>query len=61
MNKNILRNTIIAGALSTMMVVPSLAQNINVVPISIKEGEVIPISYKMDHWAQIHKEKLLST
>jgi len=61
MNKNILKNTIIAGALSTMMVVPSLAQNINVVPISIKEGEVIPISYKMDHWAQIHKEKLLST
>ena len=60
MNKNILRNTIIAGALSTVMVVPSLAQNINVVPISIKEGEVIPISYKMDHWAQIHKEKLLS-
>lgn len=61
MKKNILRNTIIAGALSTVLVVPSLAQNANILPISTKDVEIIPISYKFDHWAEIHKEKLLSS
>lgn len=60
MKTNLIRRTIIAGALSSILVVPSLAQAINVKTISAKDVEIIPISYKFDHWAQKYVERLSS-
>lgn len=58
MKNNILRNTIIAGTLCTVLVAPSFAQDAMVRPISAKDEVIIPISYKFDHWSRRYIHEL---
>lgn len=52
MKIHLIRNSIIAGALSTLSIVPIVAQGIDARPISAKDVEIIPISYTYNHWAE---------
>lgn len=60
MKHKILRNTIVAGSLSAMLIVPSLAQELNVRPISAKEPAVLPIRYELKHWSETFINQLSS-
>ncbi len=53
------RNAIITGVLCTALVIPSFAQAADIQPISETELEIVPISYKINHWAEPHIDQLL--
>ena len=55
MKNKLLRNTILTVAVSSMIAVPVFAQNI--IPID-RDAEIVPISYKFNHWAEIYIEQL---
>ncbi len=55
---NVLKKTIITGALCTALVVPSFAYGRDVLPTSARDIEITPISYKLNHWAEMYIEQL---
>ena len=57
MRKKIIGSTILSVALSSMLIVPSLGQDVQVRPISAEDNEIIPIFYKM-HWSEIFIDQL---
>jgi len=58
MKNNILKNTIIAGTLCTVLVVPSFANEMTVRPISAEDIVVIPINYTYSHWSEAYIDQL---
>ena len=55
MKNKFIRNAILTVAVSLMIAVPVFAQNI--MPID-RDAEIVPISYKFNHWAEIYIEQL---
>ncbi len=58
MKNNIFRNTIITGAVCTVLVTPSYAQDVNVRPISTEDIAPITISYTFAHWSETYINQL---
>jgi len=58
MKNNLLRNTIIAGTLCTILTVPSFVQGTKLAPALTGFSEIIPISYKYNHWSEAYLEQL---
>lgn len=51
-------STVITGALCTALVMPSFAFGTNSLPVAAYNSEIIPISYKYNHWAEMYIEQL---
>lgn len=58
MKNNVLRNTIISGALCMFIAIPSFAQAANAQPILTKDAKPILINYEYKHWAKTYIEQL---
>lgn len=50
--------TVITGALCTALIMPSFAFEFKFSPVSAKNIEIVPISYKYNHWAEMYLEQL---
>lgn len=57
MKNNVLRNIILTMAASTVIAIPTFAQNINT-SILAQDIKIVPISYMFKHWAEIYLDKL---
>lgn len=53
MKNKIIRNTLLTVVLSSVIAVPTYAQNIKAAPISANSMEIIPISLRFNHWSDI--------
>lgn len=60
MKSHKLKNTIITGALCTFLVVPAFVHGEQVKTVAADISKVIPISHKLDHWAESYVEQLLT-
>ncbi len=58
MKKNILKNSIITGALCTVLIVPTFAQSVGIMPISAKTDESVSIRHEFDHWSEKYIDEL---
>lgn len=56
MKNTILRNIILTVAVSSVIAVPTFAENINM-PI-VQDIKIVPINYVFKHWAEIYLDKL---
>lgn len=56
MKNKILRNTILTLAVSSVMAVPTYAQDFN---IQIQNTDIMPINYVSKHWSETYIDKLL--
>ncbi|NMB96183.1 MAG: hypothetical protein GYA02_06180 [Clostridiaceae bacterium] len=52
------KNTVIAGALCSALIMPSLVHGIGTLPVSASNAEIVPISYKYNHWAEVYVDQL---
>jgi len=57
MRRKIIGSTFLSVALSSMLIVPSFGQDVEVRPVSAVGNEIIPISYQM-HWSQVFIDQL---
>ena len=58
MIKKSLKNSIIAGALCTVLTVPLFAQAASIQPIPADAIKAAPISYKLKHWSETYIDQL---
>lgn len=58
MKKNLLKNTIIAGTLCTMLVTPTFGQGGKTTDVMREDIKIIPISHQFKHWAEGHIHQL---
>jgi hypothetical protein len=58
MKKNLIRRAVIAGALCTVLVLPSFAQGTDVRTVPHEDAEIMPISYQYKHWSETHIDQL---
>ncbi|HOJ12727.1 MAG TPA: BsuPI-related putative proteinase inhibitor, partial [Clostridiales bacterium] len=52
------KNTIITGALCTALIIPAFVQGVDILSASAKDAKVVPIYYKLSHWADTYIEQL---
>lgn len=57
MKNKILRNMIITVAVSSVIAVPTFAQNINST-VSTQDNKIVPINYVFKHWAETYIDQL---
>ncbi|ABN52424.1 MAG TPA: hypothetical protein DEF39_08810 [Hungateiclostridium thermocellum] len=58
MKRKVIQTCIFPVALASVLTTTSFAQSAEIVPVSAKDVEVVPISYQIKHWSEVFIDQL---